>query len=247
MDYNREMLIESEKNGMRFNPITFNILKPEWRVPSEELWPERFWGLPLGIWLEKFRNGDIDAKQHWLRRDVLDYLQFDWGDGLKYLTFTWDKLSLGLLWYINLRGHPILEIPPNLVVSQAELVAKWGKPEEIQGLKLGYVFYSAMDQIDPSRTTLFRLYKSTFTDFPRTVNPSPTSASAASRESTCTNAYIEDFSALLLLYRFNSTRPIRAVRCDAAFIRSARATRMSSTDVFGGSPTSTIFPFSRVP
>lgn len=151
MDYNREMLIESEKNGMRFNPITFNILKPEWRVPSEELWPERFWGLPLGIWLEKFRNGDIDAKQHWLRRDVLDYLQFDWGDGLKYLTFTWDKLSLGLLWYINLRGHPILEIPPNLVVSQAELVAKWGKPEEIQGLKLGYVFYSAMDQIQVLR------------------------------------------------------------------------------------------------
>ncbi|GBE62383.1 hypothetical protein, conserved [Babesia ovata] len=147
MDYNREILIESVKNGAPFNPITFNILRPEWKVPRDYLWPERLWGLPLGLWLEKFRTGDIDAKQHWVRRDVLDYLQFDWGDGLKYLTFTWDKLVLGLLWYINFRGHPIMDMDPHLVISNAELVAKWGKPEEIQGLKLGYIFYSAMDQI----------------------------------------------------------------------------------------------------
>ncbi|KAK1441955.1 hypothetical protein BgAZ_502870 [Babesia gibsoni] len=151
MDHNREMLIESEKRGSPFNPITFNILKPEWRVPKDDLWPERFWGLPLGIWIDKMRNGDIDAKQHWLRRDVLDYLQFDWGDGLKYLTFTWDKVVLGLIWYINLRGFPIDEMSPSLVVSNAELVAKWGKPEEIQGMKLGYVVHSALDQLQVLR------------------------------------------------------------------------------------------------
>ncbi|GIX65499.1 fusion protein, putative [Babesia caballi] len=151
MDYNRELLIDSEKHGTPFTPITFNTLKPEWRVPSEDPWPENLWGLPLGAWLEKFRNGDIDAKQHWLRRDILDYLQFDWGDGLKYLTFTWDKLVLGLLWYINIRGFPIMDMAPQLVVSNAELVAKWGKPEEIQGLKLGHLFYSALDQIQVLR------------------------------------------------------------------------------------------------
>ncbi|ORM40250.1 uncharacterized protein BXIN_2073 [Babesia sp. Xinjiang] len=151
MDYNREMLIESEKHGTPFVPITFNILTPAWSVPSEEEWPPEFWGLPLGSWLDKFRKGDIDAKQHWLRRDVLDYLQFDWGDGLRYLTFTWDKLALGLLWYINIRGHPIMDMPPQMVISNAELVAKWGKPEEIQGLKLGYIFYTAIDQIQVLR------------------------------------------------------------------------------------------------
>ncbi|GFE53982.1 hypothetical protein BaOVIS_013860 [Babesia ovis] len=147
MDYNRELLIQSEETGTPFNPITFNILKPEWYVPSEECWPEKFHGLPLGLWLDKFRKGDIDAKEHWLRRDILDYLQFDWGDGMDYLSFTWDKLVIGLLWFINMNGHPIMDMPPNLVISDKEIVAKWGKPEEIHGLKLGYLFYSALDHI----------------------------------------------------------------------------------------------------
>ncbi|EDO07132.1 uncharacterized protein BBOV_IV007780 [Babesia bovis T2Bo] len=147
MDYNRELLMESEKNGTPFNPVTYNTIKPEWYVPSDDLWPSKLHGFPLGLWLDKFRKGDIDAKEHWLRRDILDYLQFDWGDGMDYMSFTWDKLVKGLIWYINMKGHPIMDMPPHLVIPNTEIVAKWGKPEEIHGLRIGHLFYSALDQL----------------------------------------------------------------------------------------------------
>ncbi|UKJ88992.2 hypothetical protein MACJ_002238 [Theileria orientalis] len=146
-DYNKQLLISSEESGEEFKPITFNILKRSYRIPETEEWPKEFQGMPLGLFIDMLRNGDVDAKDHWLRRPLLDHIGFNWGDGLKYLSFTWDKLELGLIWYVNFRGFPVSQIPPTLVIPKTTLPAKFGKPEEIQGLKLGRLFYSAVDQI----------------------------------------------------------------------------------------------------
>lgn len=131
-DYNKDLLIRSERTGEEFKPITFNTLKTSWRIPENENWPSELQGMPLGFFIERFRIGDIDGKEHWLRRPVLDHIGFNWGDGLKYLTFTWDKLEKGLIWYINFRGFPIMTLPPDLVIPKTSTVAKFYKPEEIQ-------------------------------------------------------------------------------------------------------------------
>ncbi|BAM41293.1 conserved hypothetical protein [Theileria orientalis strain Shintoku] len=146
-DHNKELLMSSEESGEEFKPITFNILRRSYRIPETEKWPKEFHGMPLGLFIDMLRNGDVDAKEHWLRRPVLDRIGFNWGDGLKYLNFTWDKLELGLLWYVNFRGFPVSQIPPGLIIPRTTLAAKFGKPEEIQGMKLGRLFYLAMDQI----------------------------------------------------------------------------------------------------
>uniref|UniRef100_A0A3B0MR68 Uncharacterized protein n=1 Tax=Theileria annulata TaxID=5874 RepID=A0A3B0MR68_THEAN len=146
-DYNKELLIKSESAGEEFNPITFNTLKSGFRVPENENWPPELHGMPLGLFVEKFRVGDIDAKEHWLRRPILDHIGFNWGDGINYLTFTWDKLEKGLIWYINYRGFPIKSMGPDLLIPKTTTVAKFYKPEEIQGMKIGRIVYMALNQI----------------------------------------------------------------------------------------------------
>ncbi|EKX72954.1 conserved hypothetical protein [Theileria equi strain WA] len=158
-DHNRELLISCERSGTQFEPVTFNILRKNWRVPENDNWPKVFHGMPLGYFIDNFRNGDTDAKEHWLRRAILDHIGFNWGDGIKYLTFTWDKLELGLIWFINFRGFPIVNLTPDMEISKTTAVAKFGKPEEIQGLKLGRLVYTAIDQIQVLRQHYPNRYK----------------------------------------------------------------------------------------
>ncbi|KAK2195079.1 hypothetical protein BdWA1_003379 [Babesia duncani] len=139
-------MLKTTEGIFNFNPITFNVLKQSWRVPEADPWPREYWGMPLGYFIRRMRCGDIDAKEHWFRRPILDKIKFDWGDGLDYINFTWDKLERGLVWYVHFRGHEIESMEPHAEIGNT-VVAKFGKPEEIRGLKIGYLVYSAIDQM----------------------------------------------------------------------------------------------------
>ncbi|CDJ58171.1 hypothetical protein, conserved [Eimeria maxima] len=62
------------------------------------LWPKDWWGMPLGVYIQQIRRGDIDARYHPIRRRILDKIQFNWINKYKYLNFTWIKLIKGIKW-----------------------------------------------------------------------------------------------------------------------------------------------------
>lgn len=62
------------------------------------LWPVEWHGMPLGKFIQKIRQGDVDARFHPRRRPVLDRLGFKWTGTERYLNFTWDKLMDGVSW-----------------------------------------------------------------------------------------------------------------------------------------------------
>ncbi|KAF8822315.1 hypothetical protein IE077_004001 [Cardiosporidium cionae] len=126
----------------------FNILEKSWSIPDENsgFWPKEWAGMPLGKYLHAFRVGDIDAKNNWKRRVLLDNIGFDWGDGYAYLNFTWKKLFKGLIWWMYFRGHPFCDLEPHSVIPVGSLVGDFAKPEEVHGLQLGYLIRKAWSQ-----------------------------------------------------------------------------------------------------
>ncbi|PFH32796.1 hypothetical protein BESB_014080 [Besnoitia besnoiti] len=156
--------------------LTFNVLPRGWCIPSpdhrtfpklvspfaaaaappptaasvpdvpESLWPEEWRGMPLGKYLHGFRVGDIDAKFHPRRRPLLDRLGLDWGPPLQYLHFTWMKLLKGMRWWMLFRGQPLEQLFPWTEIPEWTFVANICKPEEVQGLKLGYLVHMANRQ-----------------------------------------------------------------------------------------------------
>ena len=55
--------------------------------------------MPLGLFLSSIKNGDIDAKYHPIRRELLLQKGFDFGEGYNYLYFTWVKFAKAIKWY----------------------------------------------------------------------------------------------------------------------------------------------------
>ncbi|ETW38738.1 hypothetical protein PFTANZ_00576 [Plasmodium falciparum Tanzania (2000708)] len=85
-------------------------------------------------YINQIRMGDIDAKFHFIRRNILDYLMFDFKTPEfenKYINFTWRKLYLGIAWFIHTRGHPIV-ISPYDKIQFDVFPMDFCKPEEIQ-------------------------------------------------------------------------------------------------------------------
>ncbi|EWC90702.1 hypothetical protein PFNF54_00488, partial [Plasmodium falciparum NF54] len=101
---------------------------------DDDLWPVEWHGMPLGSYINQIRMGDIDAKFHFIRRNILDYLMFDFKTPEfenKYINFTWRKLYLGIAWFIHTRGHPIV-ISPYDKIQFDVFPMDFCKPEEIQ-------------------------------------------------------------------------------------------------------------------
>ncbi|EUR80377.1 hypothetical protein PFBG_00384 [Plasmodium falciparum 7G8] len=114
-------------------------------INDDDLWPVEWHGMPLGSYINQIRMGDIDAKFHFIRRNILDYLMFDFKTPEfenKYINFTWRKLYLGIAWFIHTRGHPIV-ISPYDKIQFDVFPMDFCKPEEIQGLYLGYLIVQA--------------------------------------------------------------------------------------------------------
>ncbi|PHJ18518.1 transmembrane protein [Cystoisospora suis] len=171
--------IKREEDGGK--PLTFNCLPKGWCIPSpdhrllpshslspssslpEAVWPEEWWGMPLGKYLYQFQCGDIDAKFHARRRPILDRLGIEWKDPMKYLHFTWIKLIKGLRWWMMFRGQPLEQLFHWTVIPDAALVADICKPEEVQGLKIGYVVHMANRQ----EGVLYHYYPSRFEIYKR--------------------------------------------------------------------------------
>ncbi|CBZ52482.1 conserved hypothetical protein [Neospora caninum Liverpool] len=125
------------------SPCASSASMPEF---PESLWPREWWGMPLGKYIHAFRIGDIDAKFHPRRRPVLDRLGLTWGDPLQYLHFTWMKLIKAMRWWMLFRGQPLEQLFPWTVIPESTFVANVCKPEEVQGVKIGYLVHMARRQ-----------------------------------------------------------------------------------------------------
>ncbi|VWU49498.1 conserved protein, unknown function [Hepatocystis sp. ex Piliocolobus tephrosceles] len=141
---NYEKFKQDTENG-ELKLFDFNALSPGFVIPSDDIWPAEWHGMPLGMYIKQIRMGDIDAKYHFIRRKILDYLLFDFESEKyddKYINFTWRKLYLGLSWFIHTRGHPIV-ITPFDKIQLDTFSMDFCKPEEIQGLHLGFLIVQA--------------------------------------------------------------------------------------------------------
>ncbi|SCN12300.1 conserved Plasmodium protein, unknown function [Plasmodium malariae] len=147
LDLNKEKYEQFRKGeGSEELDITdFNSLDPGFVVPSDNVWPQEWHSMPLGMYINQVRMGDIDAKFHFIRRKILDYLMLDFKSEEyenKYIDFTFRKLFLGLGWFIHTRGHPITICPFDKIQFDT-FSMDFCKPEEIQGLHLGYLVIQA--------------------------------------------------------------------------------------------------------
>ncbi|GAB66200.1 fusion protein, partial [Plasmodium cynomolgi strain B] len=129
LDLNRERYerfkTEQDQGQKKLDLVDFNFVDPSFVVPM--------------------RMGDIDCKFHFIRRKILDYLLFDFKPeefDQKYVNFTWRKLYLGLAWFIHTRGHPIVITPMDRIQFDT-FPMDFCKPEEIQGLRLGFLIIQA--------------------------------------------------------------------------------------------------------
>ncbi|CAA9987928.1 conserved Plasmodium protein, unknown function [Plasmodium knowlesi strain H] len=147
LDLNRERYerFKTDQEEEKLDLVDFNLLDPSFVVPSEDTWPSEWHGMPLGMYINQLRMGDIDGKFHFIRRKILDYLLFDFKTEefeQKYIHFTWRKLYLGLAWFIHTRGHPIVITPMDRIQFDT-FSMDFCKPEEIQGLRLGFLIIQA--------------------------------------------------------------------------------------------------------
>ncbi|CRG99794.1 conserved Plasmodium protein, unknown function [Plasmodium relictum] len=142
IDLNKENYEKLKKDETKkLDIVDFNIIYPNFVIPSDDIWPIEW----HGMYIEQIRMGDIDAKYHFIRRKILDYLLFDFKTSEydnKYINFTWRKLYLGIAWFIHTRGHPIV-ISPFEKIQFDVFSMDFCKPEEIQGLFLGYLIIQA--------------------------------------------------------------------------------------------------------
>ncbi|KJP89661.1 hypothetical protein AK88_00619 [Plasmodium fragile] len=135
-DLNRERYerFKTDQGQNKLDLVDFNLVDPSFVVPSEDTWPSEWHGMPLGMYINQMRMGDIDGKFHFIRRKILEYLLFDFKSEefeQKYIHFTWRKLYLGLAWFIHTRGHPIV-VTPNDRIQFDTFSMDFCKPEEIQ-------------------------------------------------------------------------------------------------------------------
>ncbi|CAI7720167.1 conserved Plasmodium protein, unknown function [Plasmodium vivax] len=147
IDLNRERYerFQADPGQKQLSLVDFNLLDPSFVVPSDDTWPSEWHGMPLGMYINQLRMGDIDGKFHFIRRKILDYLLFDFKPEefeQKYINFTWRKLYLGLAWFIHTRGHPIVITPMDRIQFDT-FAMDFCKPEEIQGLRLGFLIIQA--------------------------------------------------------------------------------------------------------
>ncbi|GAW80687.1 fusion protein [Plasmodium gonderi] len=147
LDLNKERYEEfrTSQGNQKLDIIDFNVVDPSFVVPSDDTWPADWHGMPLGMYINQIRMGDIDGKFHFIRRKILDFLLFDFKSAEyehKYLNFTWRKLYFGLAWFIHTRGHPIV-IKPMDRIQFDTFSMDFCKPEEIQGLRLGFLIIQA--------------------------------------------------------------------------------------------------------
>lgn len=99
--------------------------------PEEEPWPRDLEGLRLGIIVDAFRVGDVDAWDVPERRRRLDAVGFDWGDRDRYLDgIHWHFFLTCLFSFSKIKGS--LAIPWDFVVPHEE---PWPLP--LRGAKIG--------------------------------------------------------------------------------------------------------------
>ncbi|SOV73939.1 conserved Plasmodium protein, unknown function [Plasmodium sp. gorilla clade G3] len=147
IDMNKERYekFKEDEENEKLDLVDFNSINSKFVIPNDDLWPVEWHGMPLGSYINQIRMGDIDAKFHFIRRNILDYLMFDFKTPEfenKYINFTWRKLYLGIAWFIHTRGHPIV-ISPYDKIQFDVFPMDFCKPEEIQGLYLGYLIVQA--------------------------------------------------------------------------------------------------------
>ncbi|SCM06519.1 conserved Plasmodium protein, unknown function [Plasmodium chabaudi adami] len=147
LDLNKENYekYKSDPENEKLDIIDFNKISSGFVVPNDSVWPSEWHDMPLGKYILQLRMGDIDGKFHFIRRAILDYLLFDFQSEEyknKYIDFTWRKLYFGLAWFIHTRGHPIVITPFEKIQFQT-FSMDFCKPEEIQGLYLGFLIVQA--------------------------------------------------------------------------------------------------------
>ncbi|EUT92311.1 hypothetical protein PFAG_00450 [Plasmodium falciparum Santa Lucia] len=136
IDMNKERYekFKEDEENEKLDLVDFNSINSNFVIPNDDLWPVEWHGMPLGSYINQIRMGDIDAKFHFIRRNILDYLMFDFKTPEfenKYINFTWRKLYLGIAWFIHTRGHPIV-ISPYDKIQFDVFPMDFCKPEEIQ-------------------------------------------------------------------------------------------------------------------
>ncbi|SCP04255.1 conserved Plasmodium protein, unknown function [Plasmodium ovale] len=147
LDLNRENYekFKRDPDNEKLDIVDFNAISPGFVIPNDGVWPSEWHDMPLGMYITQVRMGDIDGKFHFIRRKILDYLSFDFKSDEfenKYVNFTWRKLYLGLAWFIHTRGHPIIVTPFDKIQFHS-FSMDFCKPEEIQGLHLGFLIVQA--------------------------------------------------------------------------------------------------------
>eukprot|EP00916_Digyalum_oweni_P007802 GHVL01013117.1.p1 GENE.GHVL01013117.1~~GHVL01013117.1.p1 ORF type:complete len:621 (-),score=154.46 GHVL01013117.1:3-1865(-) len=99
----------------------------------EKLWPKYLHRMPLGEYVYMMRFGDIDARQHWERGPILDYLGFNWGDGLDYMLFSWQRMVEAMFFMKKYHWNALK--PADFVLTNSLA----GIPPHLVGFKYGKV------------------------------------------------------------------------------------------------------------
>lgn len=125
-----------------YEKLTGNMDVPDdFTVPYDYEWPRELTDMRLGSICRQMRCGDIDAREDPERKNVLDDIDFDWGDGSKFLHFQYDELLYGLFTYKMIKGDLCIE-------------ADWVMPDEdpwpmtLRGIPLGYLVNVVRSQKD---------------------------------------------------------------------------------------------------
>lgn len=67
-------------------------------------WPEHLVGMKLGSIAERIRDGSLEVKHLPDRKAMLDKIDFDWGDGRKFLDVPFEKTMCAMFGYYLVRG-----------------------------------------------------------------------------------------------------------------------------------------------
>lgn len=97
---------------------------------NNKIWSEDLLGMRLGRYVRDVRCGEIAARDLPERKDALDRLGFDWGEGNATLNVKIDSLLVALHHYLKLEGDSL--IPVDYVIPSDN---SW--PKVIHGFPLG--------------------------------------------------------------------------------------------------------------
>jgi hypothetical protein len=90
----------------------------------------RIYNMPLGVFVKRFQDGDVDGIDDPYRKQKLEAIGFKWKNPKEMLRFRWYPFIIGLM--VHLQIEEDVDVEPNYVIPDNDLFPVW-----IRGLQLG--------------------------------------------------------------------------------------------------------------